>query len=196
MTPEQQLKADALRAQEGWGDRRIAKHLGLSYGKVRLDRERRNVKIEYEPAKLYPPLADLGLQEPPEEGPAVLIYDIETAPDLSWTWRNWQTNVIATVSDWYMLCFVYRWEGSDEIGFVSLPDDPEWEPGTGNDRYVAERLGALFDEADITVAHNGDRFDTRKANARLLLHDLPQPSPYQTVDTKKLASASFAFSSN
>jgi len=102
-----------------------------------------------------------------------------------WVWNQWKTNVIATEQDWYMLCFSYKWLGQDSAGFVSIFQDPAFTADTDNDRHVVERLHTLFNQADATVAHNGDKFDRRKANARFLYHGLAPPSPYQTVDTKK-----------
>jgi hypothetical protein len=133
---------------------------------------------------------------PPADEPRVLLYDIETAPALVWVWNQWQTNVIATEHDWYMLCFAYRWLGQDKTGFVSVFQDTTFKPDMADDRYVAERLAYLFDQADCTVAHNGDKFDRRKANARFLYHGIDPPSPYATVDTKKESARYFANYSN
>jgi hypothetical protein len=133
---------------------------------------------------------------PPADQPRILLYDIETAPALVWVWNQWQTNVIATEQDWYMLCFSYRWLGQNQTGFVSIRQTPGFKPDSGEDRWVAERLACLFDLADCTVAHNGDKFDKRKANARFLYHGIDPPSPYQTVDTKKESARYFANYSN
>lgn len=182
LTSSQRRAAATLRSELDYGDRRIAKAIGATAAEVRWDREQF--------AKTAP------LADPEGDGPAVLIFDIETAPALVWVWSQWQTNVIATEQDWYMLSFAYRWLGSDETHFVSMRQDPNFVTDTADDSFVAERLAALFDRADVVVAHNGDRFDIRKANARFLFHDIPPPSPYQSVDTKKLASRQFANYSN
>ena len=34
----------------------------------------------------------------------ILYYDIETAPNLSYVWGQYEQNVIAHVSEWHMLC--------------------------------------------------------------------------------------------
>jgi predicted RNA-binding Zn-ribbon protein involved in translation (DUF1610 family) len=141
-------------------------------------------------------LGDYDMLQPPATGPAILIYDIETAPGLAWVWSQWNTNAIAMEQDWYMLSFAYKWLNTDDIGFVSIFQDPSFAPDTSNDLFVAERLAALFDAADIVVAHNGDRFDRRKANQRFLLWDIDPPSPYQSVDTKKIAAREFSHFSN
>lgn len=116
--------------------------------------------------------------------PKILLVDIETAPALVYVWNQWKTNVIDTKEDWYMLGFAWKWYSHPEPqGFA-----PNWEQKgrrRGDDRSLVKKLWALFDEADIVVAHNGDRFDVRKSTARFVVHDLGPPSPYQTIDTKK-----------
>jgi hypothetical protein len=129
-------------------------------------------------------LTQLGLPLPPA-GPAILVYDIENAPALGWVWDVYQTNVIATEQDWYLLCFAWKWLGTRGTRFSSIKDDPTFQPDTTNDLWVTERLHALFNRADVVIAHNGDRFDQKKTNARFLYHRLGPASPYQSVDTLK-----------
>lgn len=136
------------------------------------------------------------LLPPPTDGPAILVYDIETAPALAWVWSAYDTNIIDVEREWYMLCFAYKWLGQEDIGFVSLKQAKKFVPDKPNDMYVARRLAVLFDQADWTVAHNGDAFDRKKANARFLANGLDPPSPYQTVDTLKLARREFAHIKN
>jgi hypothetical protein len=141
-------------------------------------------------------LKDLGLAAPPKDGPAVLIFDIETAPSLVWVWRQFDTNVIDTEQDWYMLSFAYKWLGQKGTRFVSIAQDPAFYEDSPNDHYIVERLHALLDAADATVAHNADKFDRRKANARFLIHDMRPTSPYRSIDTLKEARRHFALYSN
>lgn len=141
-------------------------------------------------------LQALGLFSPPPVGPAILLYDIETAPGLAWVWGAYEQNAIAFEQDWYMLSFAYKWANTQDIGFVSIFQDPEFYPDTINDRYVAERLRMLFDKADAIVAHNGDKFDRKKSNQRFLKWGFTPPSPYQNIDTKKIATTNFSHFSN
>jgi hypothetical protein len=62
--------------------------------------------------------------------------------------------------------------------------------------HVAKKLLDLLDEADIVIAHNGDRFDMRKANARFVYHNLGPVSPVKQIDTLKSARRYFMFNSN
>ena len=108
----------------------------------------------------------------------------------------WEQNVLSVEKDWYMLCFAAKWLGKKKIITHALPDFKTFKRNKEDDREVVLKLWSLFDEADILIAHNGDRFDIRKANARFLVHGLPPPSPYRTVDTLKVARRHFKFDSN
>lgn len=141
-------------------------------------------------------LTDLGLIPPPKDGPPILLYDIETAPGLAWVWGAYDQNAIAMEQDWYMLSFAYKWLNGDGLGFVSIFQDEAFTPDTTNDRFVAERLAALFDRADVIVAHNGEKFDRKKANQRFLVWGIDPPSPYQSIDTLRLVKTQFSHFSN
>ena len=61
--------------------------------------------------------------------------------------------------------FLHKWEGQKRAQVCALDDFPEeFKKDPENDEHVAKKLFDLFDEADIVIAHNGDRFDRRKAN--------------------------------
>jgi DNA polymerase elongation subunit (family B) len=110
-------------------------------------------------------------------------------------WEKYETNVIDFKVEWYLLCFAYRWLGG-KVQTYALPDFKNYRPGSEDDRELVKELWKLFDEADIIIAHNGDHFDIRKANARFTYHNLSPPSPYKTVDTLKVARKYFNFTSN
>lgn len=172
---EMRLIDEAL--EQGASIRGAARDLKLPYGQVRGYVARRKAP------EIVPP--------PPGQ-PAVLFYDIETAPALAWMWGAYQQNIIAIEQDWYMLSFAYKWQGGDKVRFVGLNEAPEFRPDSANDEWLVRHLHQAFDAADLIVAHNGDKFDKRKANARFLYHGMAPPSPYQTVDTAKVARRYFA----
>lgn len=58
------------------------------------------------------------------------------------------------------------------------------------------KLWKLLNACDICIAHNGDRFDIKKINARFLFHGLPPPRPYKTIDTLKISRRNFGLSSH
>jgi len=129
--------------------------------------------------------------------PRILLFDIECTPMLGYTWGKWQQNVLKFTEDWWMLSFAYRWYGTNEkVKVRSLPMFPGYEDDLKNDEHLVKEMWELMNEADIVIAHNGDKFDVKKVNARFAVHGLPRPTPGQSVDTLKVARQSFAFSSN
>jgi uncharacterized protein YprB with RNaseH-like and TPR domain len=116
----------------------------------------------------------------------ILYYDIETAPNLSYVWGQYEQNVIDHEREWYILCVSYRWEGENKTHVCSLVDFPDaYKKDPENDYHVVKKMWDLIDEADIVIAHNGDRFDMRKANARFVYHGLGPTSPTKQIDTLK-----------
>jgi hypothetical protein len=128
--------------------------------------------------------------------PKIAFFDIETAPTRAYVWENYDTNVIRTDRDWYMLSFAIKWSHKKSVQTVALPDFSGYQRNRECDKALSKALWEVFHEADILVAHNGDRFDTKKANARFLVHGLKPPSPYKTIDTLKIARRHFKFNSN
>jgi len=129
--------------------------------------------------------------------PRILIYDIENTPVKGYTWGYYEQTLVGIDEDWWMLCFAYRWLGEEEVHVVAQPDfKRDYKRNLKDDRRVVRKLWDLFDEADIIVAHNGDRFDEVKARARFLKHGLGAPKSYKTIDTKKVASREFKLTAN
>ena len=126
----------------------------------------------------------------------VLIYDIETAPNLSFVWGQYEQNVIDHKREWYMLCFAYKWLDEKKTHVIGLDDFKRFKKDKTNDYDVVKALYDLFDEADIIVAHNGNSFDQKKTHSRFLFHGFSPPSPYKQIDTKLVARRYFRFNSN
>jgi DNA polymerase elongation subunit (family B) len=132
-----------------------------------------------------------------KRSPKILLFDEETAPSLGHYFDLWKEgNIVWTVTDWYMLSVAYKWLGDSKVHCLALPDFKGYKPGSEDDSQLIKALWKLFDEADILIAHNGDQFDIKKANARFAYYNLPPPSPYKTVDTLKIARRYFNFTSN
>lgn len=131
----------------------------------------------------------------------ILFFDIETSPNLANVWANYEQNVLRQVESWQILCFSYRWAHERKTYVVSMYDNRKLDQEAHglyykDDYNVVLTLHELLEQADIVVAHNGDKFDLRKANARFVYHGLTPPEPYKTVDTLKVARKYFNFNSN
>lgn len=117
----------------------------------------------------------------------LLCIDLETAPIVAYTWQMYDTNVIKRIKTFTILSFAYKWLG--EKVQVEACD-------TQSEKSLLLKLNRLLSSAEIVVAHNGDSFDIKKINARFMVHKINPPSPYRTIDTKKVAKSVACFDSN
>jgi len=121
--------------------------------------------------------------------PRILIFDIETAPNLAYVWGKYEQDVIAFKSEWHLLSFAYKWLGDKNVQCETMQ-------GQVDDKKLVKKLHRLFDQADVVIAHNGDAFDIKKVRARFAFHGLKPPSQFATVDTLKVAKRYFNLNSN
>jgi hypothetical protein len=123
----------------------------------------------------------------------ILIYDIETSPNIGWFWRagyklNIQPNQI--IKERAIICISYRWKGDKEVFNLA------WDKNQ-DDKFMLEQFIEVMNEADLIVAHNGDRFDLKWIKTRALYHGLTTMLvDYPSIDTLKLAKKKFYFNSN
>ncbi len=125
-----------------------------------------------------------------------LIYDIETSPNLIWAWQLWNTNALKVEQTPYMLSFAYKWLDEKKTEVLALPDYEGYEDDPMDDSGLCGDLYELFNEADVVIAHNGNKFDQRFAKGRFLEHGWSPPAPYIEIDTLKIARREFKFQSN
>src|ERR1044072_4109574 len=106
--------------------------------------------------------------------PVITLLDIETAPLLGYSWGIWETNVMEVKEAWYMLSFSVKRLGSKKASTYCLPDF--YKKDKQDDKSLITELWNIMDKSDVIIAHNGDRFDIRKANARFIFHGMEPPS--------------------
>lgn len=129
--------------------------------------------------------------------PRVLLWDVENSPNLAYVWGKYDQNVLKFEEEWHLLSVAWKWYGESKVHVLGLDDFPEaYKKDPTDDYYLAWELHQLLDEADMTIAHNGDSFDRRKSQARFLVHGFDPPSPAQSVDTLKVSRRHFMFNSN
>lgn len=127
--------------------------------------------------------------------PKILFYDLETMANKAFVWGKYEQDVIAYIQEGYILSWSAKWLGGKQIT-RGLYDYSGYKPNVPDDKKLISELHDLISQADIIVAHNGDRFDIRKMNTRFVFHKLSPPAPYKSVDTLKVAKKHFAFNSN
>jgi hypothetical protein len=126
----------------------------------------------------------------------IAIGDIETAPLVSNHWGLWDQNVGLNqiVTEWTILSFSWKPLGGTKKDTIYM--DVSGKADVRDDRDLCLALGKLLDEYDFLIAQNGKRFDLKKINARLIMHDFMPPSPIRVIDTMLMAKQVASFTSN
>lgn len=121
--------------------------------------------------------------------PKVLIWDLETG------------GVNAFYADLgFILNFGYKWLGEKETHCLKVSDYPGWFKRERDcpidDKPLIEDALKIMAEADILVAHFGDKFDRKFFQGRCAIHNLTPPPPTIQRDTCMLSWKYFKFRSN
>lgn len=126
--------------------------------------------------------------------PRILLADIETLPLEVYAWGLFDQNIGLNQikSDWTVLSWSAKWFGESPVFYKDVRN----QKNVRDDKRVLRGIWKLLDEADIVIWHYGTAFDHKKLNARFILNGFKPPSPYKQIDTKKIASRHFGFTSN
>ncbi len=124
----------------------------------------------------------------------ILIYDLETSPNIGWFWRagfkqSIQPNQI--VKERAIICVSYKWLGEDQVYNLN------WD-NNQCDKFLIEQFIDVLNDADLIVAHNGDNFDIKWLKTRALYHGLHKKMlpNYKQFDTLKVAKSKLYLNSN
>lgn len=120
--------------------------------------------------------------------PKILIWDIETTPNIGYTWGKYEQNVIEFIEESKILSISCKLVGDSKVKFFGRNKLSE--------KNILKKIAKELEESDISVAHNGDQFDVKKLTSRMIALGLPPLKPLVTVDTKKVAKKHFGFNSN
>lgn len=115
----------------------------------------------------------------------ILVYDIEISPTLGWTYGEYDTNVLRVEKQPLLMSFSWKWLGSDEKPKCEVIT--KLEADAWNDKRLVSKMRDLFDEANLLVGHNIDRFDNRVMTGKFIDWGLKPPSPCKSWDTLKMA---------
>jgi len=122
----------------------------------------------------------------------ILIYDIETSPNIGWFWRaGYKLNISPDniIKERAIICISYKWLGEKQVYNLSWDDQQD-------DKFLIEQFIEVLNEADLIVAHNGDNFDLKWIKTRAIKHGLKMLINYPQFDTLKVAKKKFNFNSN
>ncbi|MCI0560471.1 MAG: ribonuclease H-like domain-containing protein, partial [Nitrososphaera sp.] len=124
-----------------------------------------------------------------------LFLDIETAPVNAYVWGLFKQNINI---DWVrdpgrVLCFAAKWEGEDEVMFVSEHDQPKRSKAHRN---MIRAIHQLLHEAEAIVHYNGNRFDIPTLNTEFLSYGMAPPPPTAQIDLLVTVKKRFRLPSN
>jgi DNA polymerase elongation subunit (family B) len=122
--------------------------------------------------------------------PRILVYDIETSPNLVFAWGLYNQNIAPSqvLEQSRMLSFAAKWYDEKKVHYFSEFHDGHEE--------MVRRAHDLLNEADIVVGYNQIGFDNKHLNREFLLAGLTPPSPWRDIDLLRVIRKEFKFTSN
>jgi len=120
-----------------------------------------------------------------------VFWDLEVSPNIVFTWRLGSKVFLghdSVIKERAIICACWKEEGVGKVNSL------EWDKG--DDKDLCIKLREAIIDADELVAHNGDNFDFKWFNTRLIFHGIEPLPEIKTVDTLKLARRKFYFNSN
>lgn len=126
----------------------------------------------------------------------VIALDIETFPLEVYVWgiRDQHIAVNQIKEDWSVASWAAKWFGDDPAKIVYK--DTSQQKDVRDDRRILKPLWNLLNEAEIVISQNGKKFDSRRLNARLIMHGMKPPAPYKHLDTYEILSRVADLTSN
>lgn len=119
----------------------------------------------------------------------IVVYDIETSGTTVSTWSLWPNNGIpyqSIIKDWHIISISWKVIGKDKVHSVSVLNDPKrFKKDPTDDFHVIKTFLDAIQDVDVLVAYNGDNFDIKKFNSRVIAHDLPPIPRILSIDPMK-----------
>lgn len=119
--------------------------------------------------------------------PKILFFDVETAPSIAATFERFNVNLtpghILEEGGW-IISASWSWSNQSAINSIRVTSK---EAIARNDYRIVSKLVDLMNEADIVVAHNGDRFDIPVVKTRALVNGIRKLKSIKSIDTLKIA---------
>jgi len=122
--------------------------------------------------------------------PKILIIDIETSPNLAYTWGLFKANIgINQIEEsGEVICFAAKWLGDRKTLFYSTHHDGKEDMLTA--------AWNLLDEADIVIGYNHVQFDMKHLRREFLESGFTPPSRWKDIDLLQVVRREFRFTSN
>lgn len=124
-------------------------------------------------------------------GMKILMFDIETTPNLVYTWGLFDQNIglEQIVEPGGVLCWAAKFYGAK---YDQVHTGATWKGGKLS---MLQGIHRLLDEADAYVTQNGDAFDFKHLNWEFAKAGMGPPSYGTSIDLLKASRASFKMTS-
>lgn len=131
-------------------------------------------------ADCYKALQEVRVEAKLKKEPKVLIYDIETArveARLWWAGKQY-VNGNQVTSDPSIITIAWKWLGEDTVQYL------KWDKNKSDKNLVIEFLKE-YNQADMVIGYNNDRFDNKWINTRALKYGLEVNTFVKSFDIMK-----------
>lgn len=130
----------------------------------------------------------------------ILLMDLELTFAIYYAYPSKREQYLSAdniIHDQFCACAAWKWLNEKCTHCVKITDDKKkFKENFRNDFAVASALHKVMSEADVIVAHNGDKFDIKHANVFFDKHGLGPIPPQKSIDTLKIAKKYFNFPGN
>jgi hypothetical protein len=132
--------------------------------------------------------------------PRIVLWDIETTHNIMAVFNLLNHDMIPAgniLKERYIVSAAWKELNNPKVHAVSVLDDlARFRKDPSDDRHVCEALHRVLSDADVIVAHNGNNYDIKFTETRMLIHDLEPLPPIPKIDTLKIAKGRFLFNAN
>lgn len=124
----------------------------------------------------------------------ILFWDIEVFPGVYYGWSKFHPP-FQQLEKSSINSICYKWAHKDKVESIHL-SKKQHELDPRNEKPLIKKMLKVINQADLIVAHNGDRFDWKKFNARVLKYGLDPIRKPKLIDTLKMVKREAAFDSH
>ena len=136
----------------------------------------------------------------PHDGLRILLVDLELTFGIYYAYPSKREQYLSDKNikhDQFCTCAAWKWSHENKTYSLDITQDKKrFKKNFRDDFIIAKRLHEIMEEADVIVAHNGDKFDILHANTLFRKHKLGPIPLRKSIDTLKMAKKYFAFPGN
>lgn len=130
---------------------------------------------------------------PNKSNPKVLIFDLETSPNIVFSWNignKISLSMDNIIDERKIICIGYKWLGEKETHCVNFNINNQ------EDKWMLIEFAKVLNSAEYILGHNIDAYDLKFLRSRCIKHKIQINPKFNSIDTLKEAKKQFRFNSN